>query len=144
MDMNELSVQSDEDKIEQESVEEMEQKISHDEEKNTPLARRTSSARASKPSRFVLPSAILPDESDDEFVERSHNTIPKGKPTNILPSSTQETPPQETDAESCTWITGPTTHSGTESTEPSTDAIAQEGGDRSDEVQPKQEPPDGP
>ncbi len=82
MDMNELSVQSDEDKIEQESVDEMEQQISDHEEENTPLARRTRSAQASKPSRFVLPSAIIPDESDDEFVDRSHNTIRKGKPTN--------------------------------------------------------------
>ncbi len=80
--MNKLSVQSDEDKIEQESVEEMEQHVSDDKEKNTPFARRTTSARAFKPSGFVLPSAILPDESDVEFVERSHKTIPKGKPTN--------------------------------------------------------------
>jgi hypothetical protein len=93
VDMNELSVQSDEDKIEQESVYEIEQQVSNDEEKNTPLARRTRSARASKPSRFVLPLAIVQDESDDEFVDRSHNMIPKGKPTNKkLPSSTQETP----------------------------------------------------
>jgi hypothetical protein len=41
MEMNELSVQSDEDKMEQESVEEIEQQVSDDEEKNTPLARRT-------------------------------------------------------------------------------------------------------
>ncbi len=80
--MNKLSFQLDEDKIEKESVEEMEQQISDDEEKNNPPARRTRSARASKPSRFLLPSSILPDESDDEFVERYHNTIPKGKPTN--------------------------------------------------------------
>ncbi len=46
MDMNELSVQSDEDRIEQESVDAMEQQISDDLEKNTPLARRTRSARA--------------------------------------------------------------------------------------------------
>ncbi len=38
MDMNELSVQSDEENIEQESVGEMEQQGSEDEEKNTPLA----------------------------------------------------------------------------------------------------------
>ncbi len=82
MDMNELSVQSDEDKIEQESVDEMEQQISDDEGKNSPLARRTRSARASKHSRFVLSSAIVPDESDDVFVDRCHNMIPKGKPTN--------------------------------------------------------------
>ncbi len=82
MDMNELYVQPDEDKIEQESVYAMEQQISDDEEKNTPLERRTRSARASKPSRFVLPSAIIPYESDDEFVDRSHNMTPKGKPTN--------------------------------------------------------------
>ncbi len=44
-------------------MEEMEQQLSDDEEKNTPLARRTRSARASKPSRFVLPLAIVPDES---------------------------------------------------------------------------------
>ncbi len=79
MDMNELSVQSDEDRIEQESVYAMEQQIS---EKNTPLARRTRSARASKPSRFALHLAIIPDESDDEFVYRSHNMTPEGKPTN--------------------------------------------------------------
>jgi hypothetical protein len=82
MDMNELSVQLDKDKIERESVEEMEQQVSDDEEKNTPLTRRTRSAHASKPSRFVLSSAILLDESDDEFVDRSHNMTPKGKPTN--------------------------------------------------------------
>ncbi len=39
MDMNELLVQWDEDKIEQESVEEMEQQASNDEDKNPPLAR---------------------------------------------------------------------------------------------------------
>jgi hypothetical protein len=48
----------------------MEQQISDDEEKNIPLARRTRSSRASKTSRFVLPQAIIPDESDDEFVDR--------------------------------------------------------------------------
>ncbi len=41
MDMNKLSVQLDEDKIEQESVDEMKQQVSDDKEKNTPLARRT-------------------------------------------------------------------------------------------------------
>ncbi len=80
--MNKLSVQSDGDKNEQESVEEMEQQVCDDEGKNTPLARRTRSARASKPSRFVLPSAILPEDSDDEFVDRSYNILPKGKLTN--------------------------------------------------------------
>jgi hypothetical protein len=49
MNMNQLrvSVQLDEDKMEQESVEEMEQQVSDDEEKNTLLVRRTRSARAS-------------------------------------------------------------------------------------------------
>ncbi len=55
MDMKYLSVQSDEEKIEQESVEEMKQQVSNDEEKNTQLASRTRSARASKPSRCILP-----------------------------------------------------------------------------------------
>ncbi len=38
----------------------------------------------------------------------------------------------------------PTTHSGTESTRTSTNAIPPEGDDGSDEVQPQEEPPDGP
>ncbi len=79
MDMNDLSV--DEDKIEQESVDEIEQQISDDKVKNTPLARRSRSAQASKPNRFVFPLAVLPDDSGGEFVDRSHNMIPKGKPT---------------------------------------------------------------
>ncbi len=58
------------------------QQVSNDEEKNTQLARHTRSARASKPIRFILPNAILPDDSDDEFVDRYHNMIPNGKPAN--------------------------------------------------------------
>ncbi len=123
-------------RMRQESVDAMEQQISDDEEKNTPLARRTTSARAARPSRFVLPSAIIPDESDDEFVGRSQNMTPNGwqAKQQVLPSSPQETSPQETDADTCPWIKRPTTHSGTESTEPPTNAITQEEGDRSDEV----------
>ncbi len=62
MDMTGPSVQSDEDKTGLESGDEMEQQVSKDEAKDTPLMRRTRSARASEPSKYVLPSAIIPDE----------------------------------------------------------------------------------
>ena len=52
-------------------------------EKDTPLACRTRSARASKPRSFNLPSAIMPDDdSDQELVDEPAPAKLKGKPKN--------------------------------------------------------------
>jgi hypothetical protein len=79
--MTGLSVQLDEDKNGQESGEEMKQQASDDEAKDT-LARHTRSARASKSSKYVLPSAIIPDDFEEEYVDCSATTTLKGKPKN--------------------------------------------------------------
>ena len=62
--------------------EEPEQQASDEEEKYTLLACRTRSARASKPRSFNLPSAIMPDESDQELVDEPTPAKLKGKPKN--------------------------------------------------------------
>jgi len=63
--------------------EEPEQQASDEEDKDTPLACRTRSARASKPRRFILPQAIMPDtDSDQELVDEPTPAKLKGKPKN--------------------------------------------------------------
>ena len=63
--------------------EEPEQQASDEEEKDTPLASRTRSARASKQRSFNLPSAIMPDDdSDQELVDEPAPAKLKGKPKN--------------------------------------------------------------
>ena len=60
--------------------EEPEQQESDEEEKDTPLACRTRSARASKQRSFNLPSAIMPDDSDQELVDEPTPAKLRGKP----------------------------------------------------------------
>ena len=63
--------------------EEPEQQASDEDDKDTPLARRTRSARASNPRRLILPPAIMPDtDSDQELADEPHQTKLKGKPKN--------------------------------------------------------------
>ena len=63
--------------------EEPEQQASDEEEKDTQLAYRTRSARASKQRSFNLLSAItMPDESDQELVDEPTPAKLKGKPKN--------------------------------------------------------------
>ncbi len=110
----------------------MEQQASDDEEMDTQLARRTRSARTSKskPSRFVLPSAILPDDS--ESLMRNLLTDPSHDAQGQADSDEQVLPPQgrtkvtkvvlvssqeaDSDEEPRTWTTRPATHHGMEST----------------------------
>ena len=78
-----LSVMSIEDDMQLMDGEEPEQQASDEEEKDTPLACRTRSARASKPRRFILPQAIMPDtDSDQELVDEPPQAKLKGKPKN--------------------------------------------------------------
>ena len=78
-----LSVMSIEDDMQLMDGEEPEQQASDEEDKDTPLACRTRSARASKPRRFILPQAIMPDtDSDQELVDEPPQAKLKGKPKN--------------------------------------------------------------
>ena len=78
-----LSVMSIEDDMQLMDGEEPEQQASDEDDKDTPLARRTRSARASKPRRLILPPAIMPDtDSDQELVDEPPQAKLKGKPKN--------------------------------------------------------------
>ena len=81
--LRDLSVMSIEDDMQLMDGEELEQQASDEEEKDTPLACSTRSARASKPRRLILPPAIMPDtDSDQELVEEPPQAKLKGKPKN--------------------------------------------------------------
>jgi hypothetical protein len=59
-----------------------EQQASDEGKTDTPLVCRTRSARASKPHSFNLPSAIIPDDSDQELVDEPTPAKLQGKPKN--------------------------------------------------------------
>ena len=80
--LHNLSIMSIDDDMQLMDVEEPEQQASDEEEKDTPLACRTRSARASKPHSFNLPSIIMPDDSDQELVDEPTPAKLKGKPKN--------------------------------------------------------------
>jgi hypothetical protein len=84
----------------------------------------------------------MPDDSDQEPVDEP--TPAKLKGEKVIPPSFPENSSQETDARLKARILTPVIPRGMESTRTSTGAGAPEGDDRSDEVQPQEEPPDGP
>jgi hypothetical protein len=111
MDMNELSDQSEEDKIEQESVEEMDRQVSDDKSRiprwrNALEVQEPPSPAADSYFPWQLYRMNLMMDLLTDLITRYRRAS--------QPTSTLKYFRLVIDAESCQWITRPTTHSGTE------------------------------